>query len=209
MSDDRRDDAGFLARWSKRKREARGDDPPPAERPAAPEPAPPATPAPATQTRAPAEPAPPLPPIDSLTHESDFTPFLREGVPAALRNAALRKLWGDPAIRDAIGPARDYAWDWNVPGGAPGSGAPPTEEEVRAVLARLRGGPAPDAEKSGPPASADAQPPPPPSSSVSGDDSAAGPGSAPTTTGAKASDGEASSDAAKPTRRRQGGATPS
>jgi hypothetical protein len=209
MSDDRRDDAGFLARWSKRKREARGGDPPPAERPAAPEPAPPATPAPAAQTRAPAEPAPPLPPIESLTHESDFTPFLREGVPAVLRNAALRKLWSDPAIRDAIGPARDYAWDWNAPGGVPGSGAPPTEEEIRAVLARLRGGPPPDAEKSRPSISAEAQASAPTSSSVSGDDSAGRPSSVPTTTGDEAADGEASSNAAKSTRRRHGGATPS
>jgi hypothetical protein len=108
------------------------------ETPAEPEIPPAEPPAPAAESITPAE-SPPLPPIDSLTHESDFTPFLRQGVPAALRNAALRRLWSDPAIRDAIGPARDYAWDWNVPGGAPGSGAPPTEEEIRSVLAQLRG----------------------------------------------------------------------
>jgi hypothetical protein len=38
-----------------------------------------------------------LPPIDSLTKDSDFAPFLRVGVPAELRLAALRKLWtSDP-----------------------------------------------------------------------------------------------------------------
>ncbi len=40
-----------------------------------------------------------LPSIDSLTGDSDFTAFLREGVPEALRRQALRKLWiSDPVI---------------------------------------------------------------------------------------------------------------
>lgn len=34
-----------------------------------------------------------LPPIESLTQDSDFTQFLRAGVPDALKQAALRKLW--------------------------------------------------------------------------------------------------------------------
>jgi hypothetical protein len=28
----------------------------------------------------------------------------------------------DPEIRDYVGDARDYAYDWNVPGGVPGTG---------------------------------------------------------------------------------------
>ncbi|MBC8129519.1 MAG: DUF3306 domain-containing protein [Rhizobiaceae bacterium] len=64
-----------------------------------------------------------LPDPEELTAASDITGFLRSGVPSALRNRALRRMWSvDPAIRDAIGDARDYAWDWNVPGGMPVSG---------------------------------------------------------------------------------------
>jgi len=37
-----------------------------------------------------------LPPLDTLTTESDFTPFLRSGVAPAARSAALRKLFTDP-----------------------------------------------------------------------------------------------------------------
>src|SRR5260221_5389884 len=38
-----------------------------------------------------------LPPLDSLTHDSDFAPFLRHGVPEETTRAALRKLWtSDP-----------------------------------------------------------------------------------------------------------------
>ncbi|MCK6451244.1 MAG: DUF3306 domain-containing protein [Alphaproteobacteria bacterium] len=40
-----------------------------------------------------------LPPVESLTKDSDFTAFLRKGVPEALRQQALRKLWAsDPTI---------------------------------------------------------------------------------------------------------------
>ncbi|MFX8512285.1 DUF3306 domain-containing protein, partial [Acinetobacter baumannii] len=57
-----------------------------------------------------------LPPVESLTPESDLAPFLRPEVPAALRQAALRRLWSlDPTIRDFVGPA-DYAWDYNAAG---------------------------------------------------------------------------------------------
>ncbi len=40
-----------------------------------------------------------LPPVDSLTKDSDYTAFMGKGVPQALRLAALRKLWvSDPVI---------------------------------------------------------------------------------------------------------------
>lgn len=55
----------------------------------------------ATGTEAPRGPgAPPreLPPVDSLTPDSDFTPFLRQGVSPATRNAALKKLFADPVF---------------------------------------------------------------------------------------------------------------
>lgn len=134
---------GFLARWSRRKRaagagtpgatEARGPAPPAAP-PAPPAAGSPAAAAPATPDFDPAS----LPPIDSLTAESDFAAFLREGVPAALQRAALRRAWSlDPAIRDFIGPA-DYAWDYNAPNGVPGF-APDLPEEARRLAMRMLG----------------------------------------------------------------------
>ena len=108
---------GFLSRWSRRKRavvEGR-----------APEEAAPPAPLEAKPEALPAEPEDEfdlasLPPIESLTIESDFKAFLHRKVPLELRSAALRRAWSlDPAIRDFIGPA-DYAWDFNAPDGVPG-----------------------------------------------------------------------------------------
>jgi hypothetical protein len=79
MSDDDKS-AGqpFLSRWSQRKLEAR-DEPP------------------ATPPVVDAEAAiPVLPPIESLTLESDFSGFLHPKVDADLRRAALKKLFRDP-----------------------------------------------------------------------------------------------------------------
>ena len=56
---------------------------------------------------------------------------MQKGVPEALRNAALRKMWVlDPSIRNYVGEALDYAWDWNAPGGVPGSGGEITEQAL-------------------------------------------------------------------------------
>lgn len=75
-----------------------------------------------------------LPKIEELTAQSDITGFLRPGVPPELRKAALRKAWlVDPAVRDFIGPARDYDYDWNAIGGVPGAGIL-KPEEVAALL---------------------------------------------------------------------------
>jgi len=40
----------------------------------------------------------PLPPLESLTADSDFRPFMRAGIDAATRNAALKRLFADPAF---------------------------------------------------------------------------------------------------------------
>ena len=113
----------FLSRWSRRKLEVkRAEETAPAD---APEAGPDA--APGAEELSPGELSPEelaaLPPVESLTAQSDIAAFLRKGVPQALRNAALRRAWAlDPEIRDYIGDARDYAYDWNVPGGVPGTG---------------------------------------------------------------------------------------
>ncbi|MBW8271122.1 DUF3306 domain-containing protein, partial [Caldovatus aquaticus] len=113
-----------------------------------------------------------LPPIESLTPESDIRDFLRAEVPEALRRAALRRLWVlDPAIRGFVGPA-DYAWDFNAPGGAPGF-APALGGDAARLIARALGpgqaGPAP--ERAAPePAAA----PPPAEPALSGGEAPAG-----------------------------------
>lgn len=81
-----------------------------------------------------------LPAIESLDAQSDFTVFLRRGVPAALKSAALRRLWvTDPAIRDFVGEARDYAWDWNIAGDVPGSGPLAPGTDVQGMVRRIFG----------------------------------------------------------------------
>jgi hypothetical protein len=104
-------DENFLARWSQRKRQVAE------EARKAPEPEPQLAPVeePLDLSL--------LPDIEALTAESDIALFMQKGVPDTLRNAALRKMWAlDPAIRDYVGDALDYAWDWNAPGGVPGGG---------------------------------------------------------------------------------------
>ena len=100
---------GFLKRWSRQKRSAaelsamdaevpvvaetpRGDDPAPAIDPAD------------------------LPDIESLTADSDFSVFMREGVPEELRRLALRKLWlSDPVLANLDG-LNDYDEDFSLVG---------------------------------------------------------------------------------------------
>jgi hypothetical protein len=61
-----------------------------------------------------------LPDVSELTAESDISAFLRKGVPEAVRQAALRRVWAlDPGIRNFVSPA-EYAWDFNNPNSIPG-----------------------------------------------------------------------------------------
>ena len=63
-----------------------------------------------------------LPPLDTVTSREELQLFLRKGVPKALRQAALRKVWMlNPKISGYLDVARDYAYDWNVAGGVPGN----------------------------------------------------------------------------------------
>lgn len=139
----------FLSRWSRRKAEAAAPSPQKETAPApepeldpsseiAEEPAPPldslsAEPAEAVAEIT-AEEIAALPPIEQLSSTSDLGPFLRAGVPALLRNAALRRMWTvDPAIRDFLNDAREYAYDWNTPGGVPGLGPLLPTDDVKAL----------------------------------------------------------------------------
>jgi hypothetical protein len=82
----------FLARWSRLKREQ------------------PAAPALEKKT---GEAPPALPPVESLTPESDFTGFMHPKVGDALRRAALKKLFSDPHFNIAD-PYEAYSGDWTV-----------------------------------------------------------------------------------------------
>jgi hypothetical protein len=101
----------FLRRWSRLKRKSRENAPPPAAEP---------TQAPATATASERE-APPataeqpvLPPLESLTKDSDFTPFLRAGVPEALRKEALRRLYASDPVFANLDGLVDYAEDFGA-----------------------------------------------------------------------------------------------
>ncbi|MFC7705911.1 DUF3306 domain-containing protein [Plastorhodobacter daqingensis] len=144
--------SGFLERWSQRKRKAGAvaEHAPPGPSADAElsvtdaQPASPATPEqhPPQEAVPEVEPAPlpDLPDIDSLTKDSDLTLFLQKGVPAALRNAAMRRMWAlDPVISTHKDIAVDYAWDWNTPGGLPGSSGTISNDSVARVLRSLSG----------------------------------------------------------------------
>ena len=106
MSTRSRDGNGesVLSRWSRRKQEAQREavieetpvEPAPLETEATAE-------IPASEEKPPLTDAD-MPPIDSLTEDSDFSPFMSPGVSEELRNLALRKLFHAPVfnIRDGL-----------------------------------------------------------------------------------------------------------
>ena len=53
-----------------------------------------------------------LPDIDSLTAESDFTAFMRKGVPKTLQRKALRKLWASDPVLACLDGLNDYEEDF-------------------------------------------------------------------------------------------------
>lgn len=55
-----------------------------------------------------------LPDIDTLTEESDFTVFLQEGVPDALRRKALRRLWRLNPVFANLDGLNDYDEDFTL-----------------------------------------------------------------------------------------------
>lgn len=122
--DDSRDNPhpseGRFARWSRLKRAVIADKPAKSEPPAA-----------QTAARTPVLPAPTpeadeaerrkkiedatkdLPPVESLGKDSDYSLFMREGVPEETRTAALRKLWrSDPTFTEPF-PFEMHMEDYN------------------------------------------------------------------------------------------------
>ena len=139
----------FLDRWSRRKRQAadaRSDLQRRSPAPAEPKDAAKAPPPDRETKEAAAEVAfdpASLPPIESITAESDIRAFLKPGVPPDLARAALRRAWSaDPAIRDFIGLVEN-GWDFNDPHGVPGFGPMQVGEDIGRLLAQAIGGPQP------------------------------------------------------------------
>ena len=131
-------DDNFLSRWSKRKREAL--EPPAANAPTHDLSSPDDNEA--EKGEAEAFDLSLLPDLETLTGESDIQSFLHKAVPEALRNAALRKMWAlDPSVRNYVGEALDYAYDWNIPGGVPGFGEIISNEQSAAFVRDLLAGP--------------------------------------------------------------------
>jgi hypothetical protein len=140
---------GLLSRWARRKQEVRRREreqavaePRPTE-PQAVDDAPVSS-EPAIDDESLADAIARLPKIEDLTAETELAPFLRVGIPAALRKAALRRMWSvDPAIRDFVSEAREYAYDWNTPGGVPGLGPMLPTDDIKAMVERIMTGHAP------------------------------------------------------------------
>ena len=95
----------FLARWSRLKREA-----------------------PASE-RVDEAVAPAVPPVESLTPESDFTLFMNPEVKDELRRLALKKLFNDPHF-NVPDPFEPYSRDWTV--------GEPIPQEMLATLNQAR-----------------------------------------------------------------------
>jgi hypothetical protein len=106
----------FLSRWSRLKHEQERQEKleKPAEQP------------PSEQK---ADEAPQLPPLESLTTESDFAPFMHPKVQDALRRVALKKLFSDPHF-NVPDVNEAYSGDW--------TGGEPIPEEMLKQLEHAR-----------------------------------------------------------------------
>jgi hypothetical protein len=103
------DKEAFLSRWSRLKQEQAREAPLPEAKKEAP--------------------APVLPPVESLTPESDFAPFMHPKVGDALRRVALKKLFADPHF-NVPDPYEAYSGDW--------TGGDPISEELLKTLNQAR-----------------------------------------------------------------------
>ena len=99
----------FLSRWSRLKQEQAREEPLPEK----------------TEET----PVPVLPPVDGLTPDSDFAPFMHPKVGDVLRRVALKKLFADPHF-NVPDPYEAYSGDW--------TGGDPISEELLKTLNQAR-----------------------------------------------------------------------
>src|SRR4051812_6186852 len=117
-------DEGFLGRWARLKRSRAAETPDGSK----------LTEEAAEPESEPFDPAS-LPALDTLDAVSDYTAFLKPGVPRELRTLALRRAWAtDPAIT-GYKTLADYDWDFN----APGYGALRVTDNVKELANRVFG----------------------------------------------------------------------
>jgi hypothetical protein len=80
-----------------------------------------------------------LPPLETITAQTDIRGYLAAGVPAELTRAALRRAWAtDPQIRDFVG-LSENAWDFNAPEGVAGFGPLELTDEMRRRISSMVG----------------------------------------------------------------------
>ncbi len=109
-----RADEPFLGRWSRLKDERRRGEPDPGEAPQVEdtEPAPAGTqPAPGDEETEALD----LPDIETLDKDSDYSVFMKEGVPEQLKKLALRKLWRSDPVFAVLDGLNDYDEDFRIP----------------------------------------------------------------------------------------------
>jgi Protein of unknown function (DUF3306) len=108
-------DEGFFRRWSRRKAESQSaattaavdpSGPPECATASLPQPSEPAAATPVDPKD--------LPDIESLDANSDFTVFMRPGVPELLRTQALRKLWRSDPIFSNLDGLVEYGEDYSI-----------------------------------------------------------------------------------------------
>jgi hypothetical protein len=129
MSQSEKPEPLTLKRWSQRKLAASRESSAPAQPPIAPA-IPTAPLAEPSAKEAPAAGAlPELPPLESLTPDSDFTPFFRPGVDEGVKRGALKKLFSDPRF-NAMDGLDVYIDDYSKPDPLPAA--------VAATLAHAR-----------------------------------------------------------------------
>jgi hypothetical protein len=210
---------GFLGRWSGRKRAAREEERREADRTAGeagaaderadaedaggpPEQAVTGAEEPAAEEPISEEELARLPSVEEAESSADLRPYLRRGVPPELRRAALRRMWSlNPAIRDYVDPALDYAWDFNAPATGQATAAAGVASLLGAAVRDValdrigdgRGGPSRAASRQETPGGRAIPHPEPPPEGTSPHQSAAAPGPAEPRSGP---------------RRRHGGAVP-
>src|SRR5262245_47856714 len=81
-----------------------------------------------------------LPPIESISADTDITAFMRAGVPSELRHAALRRAWSaDASIRDFVGLNENYWNDLTGPLGTAGFGDLDPGLDVKQMVSELFG----------------------------------------------------------------------
>jgi hypothetical protein len=144
------DPEGFLSRWARRKRDAGREEATPGDREAlasaedavtevSPDNAADEKPIDAVQEE-PAFDLSKLPSIESITAETDIRPFLARGVPADLRQEALRRAWvADPHIRDFIGIAENQGDFTGAGETMPGFDFSPPTGDIARMVAEIFG----------------------------------------------------------------------